>query len=911
MRADGRTGRKVRLNRFARPVAPTRVTRSLVGGRSWAIGLGLLALLGCKGEIGGSDDTPGVDGGPSTPCTEEQTLLQEQVGNWLETTCSHAGCHGPVGARRPDIAAGTLPELIANNWFVPGDPEAGAMERIDPADPHDIMPPTRLANPPEAIAMLEQWIELGARTDCVELPPLPETAPNSYPQDELFTCDTPTSFAPTHALMSRNEFIHRAGGYLQDPELAGSPLPSDARPFSTGTLGDSLDSTLLGLHLDVLDTSRGFRQSDRTTAGDTRDRRGENEPNRVWMKGLTDAERTRLECLTDSGRAGSEVLADGACKREFVGLLLERHAMQRRATETEIDQLVSFLDVELGSESDPSHRIRTQDRVTEASMMMFGALHRSLLGGDDGQLTPDEWSHELASALGTAPLNGAEIDTVERPELGWVGDYRQRRDDGELATLSDATAYIGEVLSIDAGYVGGEHAASAETARPDIYYDERTRGDWRRPRRGRYWLAPQIARFFREYFDYAKAPTIAKDDPAATSRWDAEWMSRFMTGPVNDGYTLERDGANPNRPAHGEPPMVDQLDDFIARVVVDAERAGRDVFQDLLTARTYRVPASLTATEGFQGRGVRSSQACDPTVCQDEGDANCCDTDGHSCAMVGFAPDGTPLGGCMGLSFRLFHFMASVYDVNPIEESEAASMAVGDDAAIAMDPAAEARWVTMPEGQRAGVLTHPAWLTAHGGNGEDGPSAVLRGHWIREHLFCQDVAGLDLVNLEAQLAPAEENDRARDRMVATFGDLSLPPDDRTAPNPLCANAACHGRMNELGLSFEVFNHAGFLRDDDHGQPPDGSAYIRNWPGGSGPVAVDSAVELTELLAEDPYARRCFLRHVFRFFARRYETPADACVLADMESAFAEGSFLAALEALLTHESFMVRDGGDR
>ena len=245
------------------------------------------------------------------------------------------------------------------------------------------------------------------------------------------------------------------------------------------------------------------------------------------------------------------------------------------------------------------------------------------------------------------------------------------------------------------------------------------------------------------------------------------------------------------------------------------------------------------------------------------------------------------------------------------EESEAASLAVGDDAAIATDPAADERWVTMPEDQRSGVLTHPAWLTAHGGNEEDGPSVVLRGHWIREHLFCEDVAGLDLVNLEAQLAPAGEDDRARDRIIDTFGDLTLPIGERTSSSPLCANAACHGRMNELGLAFEIFNHAGFVREDDHGHAPDGSARIRYWPGSSSRVEVNDAVELTQLLAEDPHARRCFLRHVFRFFARRYETPADACVLADMETAFEGGSFLGALEALLTHESFLIRTEGDR
>jgi len=874
--------------------------------------LALAPNAGCRGTIGGgSGGGPNEDAGPGDPCSEEQTALQEQVGGWLESTCSHAGCHGPVGARRPFLAAGNLASLVENRMFVAGDPEAGLMERIDPEDPHEIMPPTRVENPPEAVAMLERWIELGARADCIDQPPLPPASPNSYPQETLFTCTEPSAFAPDHALMTRDEFIHRAGGYLQDSALAGTPFSNEARPFSTGTLGGTLDSTILGLHLDVLDTSRSFRESDRNGDGSSRSgRRGANEPNRLWFQSLDEATRTRLACLTDEGRPTDEVLADTACKREYVTALLERHALQRRPTDGEVDQLVGFLDAELALETDAVHRLRTRDRVVEASMMMFGTLHRSLQGDEAGVLTADEWGAELAATLGTAPMNGAEVGTVTRPELGWVDEFRRLRDAGELNSVADAEAFIGSVLALDGGHVGGEFSASEETARPDVYYDERTQGRWRRPRRGRYWLAPQLARFFREYFDYAKAPTKAKDDPAATSRWAAPWMDNYQRGPVDGGYTLERDGANPNRPAHGEPPMVDQLDDFIARAVITAEREGRDVFRELLTSRTYRVPASLTATEGFQGRGVRASASCDPMVCQRPGGEGCCE-DGSRCMMVGYDDEGAPLGGCMGLSFRGFHMMASVYDVNPIEESEAASLAVGDDAAIATDPAADERWVTMPEDQRSGVLTHPAWLTAHGGNEEDGPSVVLRGHWIREHLFCEDVAGLDLVNLEAQLAPAGEDDRARDRIIDTFGDLTLPIGERTSSSPLCANAACHGRMNELGLAFEIFNHAGFVREDDHGHAPDGSARIRYWPGSSSRVEVNDAVELTQLLAEDPHARRCFLRHVFRFFARRYETPADACVLADMETAFEGGSFLGALEALLTHESFLIRTEGDR
>ncbi len=878
----------------------------------WPAGLGLLliAAVGCQGTIFPGDDPDGsarADAGPEgtlADCTPREAELEAQVGAFLESTCSHAGCHGPVGAQGPSLAAADLPELVEAGLFVPFNPSGGLMQRINPTDPTLIMPPTRHENPPETIAMLEEWIGLGAPVRCNPAPPRPTPAPNSLDQDDLFTCGAPVPFPRELALLTRDEFIHRAGGFLGDVQLQSTPFPATSQPFSTGTVGAALDPALVGLHLDVLEASRGMRASDRDSRlrprGDGRT--GVNAPNRLWQRSLSDAERASITCFTDASRAAAEVAADEACKRAYASLLLERYAFQRRPSDGEVDVLVGFLDDELAAEADGARRT-TEDHLTDAAMMMFGTLHRPMMGGADGALSPDEWGHALAATLGTAPMNPALPLDVERPELGWVDDFRARRDAGELDSVDAARGFIAQVLDLDAGYVGGRHAATLETARPDLVYDDRVQA-MRRPRRGRYWLAPRIAGFFREYFGYADVSSMAKDDPIVTSRWDVPWLPRFNDASFSGGYQLERDGANPNRPPHGEPPMVAQLDDFIARSVLEAEQGGGDVLEALLTGRTYRLPASLTNLEGFAGRGVRSSGACDPQACT--GDGACCPSGTH-CELTAFASDGAPVGECLPLSFRQFHFMAAVYGHGPIVESDAEVLAAGGDPAVVMDPAHAARWVEMPADERSGVLTHPTWLAMYGGNEDTGPSAVLRGHWVREHMFCEDVAGLDLVSLDAQLAPPADGQRARDRMVATFGDLSVPFRDRVAPDVRCSNAACHGRMNELGMTFEVFNHAGFARYDDHGQAPDGHAVIYDWPGRRGPVEVADALELTRLLAEDPHVRRCFLRHVFRYFAGRYETPADACVLAEMESAFAGGSFLAAVEALMTHDAWLTRE----
>jgi hypothetical protein len=205
------------------------------------------------------------------------------------------------------------------------------------------------------------------------------------------------------------------------------------------------------------------------------------------------------------------------------------------------------------------------------------------------------------------------------------------------------------------------------------------------------------------------------------------------------------------------------------------------------------------------------------------------------------------------------------------------------------------RWVTLDADERAGLLSHPAWLATHGDAFEDGPSMVARGHWIRERLLCETVPPLEFVTVPALLAPTDGTKTARERV-----------DESIEPTAECM--VCHQSMNSLGRPFEIYNHAGFLRADDHGHAPDGSTTIDNAPDPALNGSYGSAIELVEALADSPYVKRCFVRQTFRFFAGRDETPEDACVLTAMEQAYDDGggSFLALLETLATHDATVYR-----
>jgi hypothetical protein len=62
------------------------------------------------------------------------------------------------------------------------------------------------------------------------------------------------------------------------------------------------------------------------------------------------------------------------------------------------------------------------------------------------------------------------------------------------------------------------------------------------------------------------------------------------------------------------------------------------------------------------------------------------------------------------------------------------------------------------------------------------------------------------------------------------------------------------------------------------------------------------------LAESDRVRQVFIRHVFRYYLGRNETPGDAVTLQEAEQAYLErgGSFKALLVSLLSSESFLYR-----
>lgn len=199
--------------------------------------------------------------------------------------------------------------------------------------------------------------------------------------------------------------------------------------------------------------------------------------------------------------------------------------------------------------------------------------------------------------------------------------------------------------------------------------------------------------------------------------------------------------------------------------------------------------------------------------------------------------------------------------------------------------------VSFREDERAGVLTHPAWLAAWSGNFDNHP--VQRGKWIRTHLLGGTVPDVP-IGVDARV-PEKEHTSFRERLrIATKAAYCW---------------RCHRKMDPLGVAFERYDHYGRYQRLDAGQPVDASSEVTltGVPELDG-RKFDNPTKMMDFLAKSEYVEQVFVRHVFRYFLGRNETLGDANTLQDAHKAYREsgGSFNALVTSILSSDSFLYR-----
>ena len=203
---------------------------------------------------------------------------------------------------------------------------------------------------------------------------------------------------------------------------------------------------------------------------------------------------------------------------------------------------------------------------------------------------------------------------------------------------------------------------------------------------------------------------------------------------------------------------------------------------------------------------------------------------------------------------------------------------------------AEQQPIAFRKDERAGVLTHPAWLAAWSGNFDNHP--VQRGKWIRTHLLAGSVPDVP-IGVDARVPEAEHKSfRERLKMATSAAECWR----------------CHRNMDPLGVAFERYDHYGRYQRLDAGQPVDASAEISRTFFPELHRAFDGPTTMMDFLAKSERVEQVFVRYAFRYFMGRNETLGDANTLQDAHRAYREGggSFNELVVSLLSSDSFLLR-----
>jgi len=663
----------------------------------------------------------------------------------------------------------------------------------------------------------------------------PEVHPNTIPQAALFTCAEPRPSSSPARLrrIERDEYTAGASRSRtgRQPNRGRKDLDSVSHenpfstpgylPYSTYAADASVGTVTLGLFLNVIDDA-AVPWAGAALVGAY--------PLRLFN---ADEDEMRNTCIFVEQAVSDE------CLERYLTLLLTRGVLHRRPTPAELGRLIAFARSRPSLEDDAQgevgeRRIDALRMVNSAARLMVGALFRSEMGAADSEdefgrrhLSEDELRLAIGYLVSDTPPGSPGVSL----DKNGAGPYTAS-ETGHLEEIW--TADFGGDVEPEIRRLIALYAAGVEPGRPDlaIHYD----GE-RLPPRGKYWLGDKLTSFFRQWLDYTPALEIFKDTPAATSAFERPFTDRGGNAGRTARWILMSYRALMGSQQGVEADLPQQLDDLLARLVVETDAdAQRKFVKELLSSRLAYVPSNATDSVTNQ-------------------------------------------------MHRVYNVFGDVDDAPDTEDTDGP------------------RWLTLPDGERAGVLTHPAWLAAHGGNFEDDGSAIFRGKWIREQLLCFPPLSLDgLGGIQAQLIPRDDVHNARTRLEGSMA-------------PECTS--CHDMMNPLGYPFEMYNHAGFLRAPDHPRRPDTAVTLPmadsftstdvNDAYSELPREIGDAVEFSLALSESAHVERCFLRQTFRHFMGRDETLADACTLVAIEAAYAErGSFIDVLQALASSDAFLYR-----
>ena len=569
------------------------------------------------------------------------------------------------------------------------------------------------------------------------------------------------------------------------------------------------------------------------------------------------SERERRGEFKDIASEGSQLDPDERThlvEREF------QRIIGRRPTEAERNRYLAFFEqnIELGGNLDGFKTTVKAIFLSPESMyrMEFGLGETDQFGRR--HLSPDELAHAIAYAL-----------TDDAPERSTA--IRDALQAGQLNTKQSVAKLVRQMLD-----------------------EKLTKGHWWRKD------VPRIMRFFDEYFGFHRAGTVFKDTTRQRTEKIPQWNTTML---VHDARML------------------------IEHILVN----DQDVISELLTTNKYFIAHPGDNQYALEQYEAKISEVTDPGYVDAQVEIRQQQIDRD------FNFENMPEKAQQALknarrdaerTVSLFQLaIDSGLNRHPSYPFSSKSHGIGD--LIYIEPynlPSNARnqeqvwdWqvqqpVEMPKEQRAGILTHPAWLAAYSLNEDNDP--IHRGIWVYERLLA-GVLGDVPPDVDANV-PTDPHMTLRQRM-----------------EPLRSESCwkCHRKINPLGETFEIFDDWGRYRSV-HYFDQNAEIYLRRdgeferklkegklttrMVNASGAIAfsgdteidgeVKDAIEMMHRLGNSERARQSFIRHLFRYFMGRNEMMSDSKTMVEAEKAYLDngGSFKALVVSLLSSDSFRYR-----
>jgi hypothetical protein len=198
--------------------------------------------------------------------------------------------------------------------------------------------------------------------------------------------------------------------------------------------------------------------------------------------------------------------------------------------------------------------------------------------------------------------------------------------------------------------------------------------------------------------------------------------------------------------------------------------------------------------------------------------------------------------------------------------------------------------VTLPEGERAGLLTQAAFLVSKA----RGEPIVHRGKWVREELLCGDIPS----------PPPNVNTDPPEGEDLTARQFS----QRRMASGTCG--PCHGLMDGVGLTFAHYDPLGrYITRDEKGAPVDASGDVTDTDF-DGPVP--DALALVRKLAASNQVRGCVETRMLTYALGR-DVADNACEQKRVDARISAGGgrLLDLMAAIAAGPGLRTRQGGER